>query len=143
MQSKDYLEVKCLLWFASKTIKVLSRSIKALLVFYLAADTVLCFSLRMRITLIKHSFSCCPASKEADVHKGLGADTSQVSRPQMTKGYPTPYGTIKLREVGPGRALVTPWGLAGHQSVEGEQLYCVSLVLYILSLLFSPPFLSC
>lgn len=47
----------------------------------LVADTMLCFGLRMRIMLIKHSFSCCPDSGEADVHKDLGADTARSADP--------------------------------------------------------------
>lgn len=49
--------------------------------FSLAADTTVCFRLRMTIMLIKHSFSCRPASEETDVHKDLGADTARAADP--------------------------------------------------------------
>lgn len=54
--------------------------------FSLAVDTMLCFSLRMRIMLIKTQLLLLPSQGGGWCAQGFGSRHSQVSRPQLTLG---------------------------------------------------------
>jgi len=101
-----------------------------------------------------HRAQACPAPPTAPpasglgVPVGLGGGTARTADPDRQKGCPTPHGvTLSSKDGGKFGRGVTVRGLAGHRSVDGEQLFLFASLVFLgfyfpLSLLLFFPLFS-